>query len=86
MGKQGRYKTEKIDSKDAFQMLSMHVQFNHPQPQVVHGASQQQFGVGGHCKTEKVPRPSLARGISEDKYVHCHRLWLRYKEEHLEKQ
>ena len=37
----GRFKTKMMNSKDAFQMLTMHVQFNHPQPQVVHGAPQQ---------------------------------------------
>ena len=49
-------------------MITMHVQLNHPQPHVAQGASQQQLGVGcGHCKTEKIPRPILARRISEDK-------------------
>ena len=67
-------KREIINGKDAFQMITMHFQFNHPQPHVVHGAPHHQLGVGGQCKTEKDPRPTLAR---EDKYVYFHRLWLR---------
>ena len=59
-------------------MLDMHVHYNHPQPQVNQPTPRQQ-DVSGRSKTEKVPRPTLARGISEDKYIHFHRLWLRYK-------
>ena len=52
-------KREIINGKDAFQMITMHFQFNHPQPHVVHGAPHHQLGVGGQCKTEKDPRRAL---------------------------
>ena len=48
-----------INSKDAFQMITIHVQ---PSPtRGTTGAPQHQLGVGGQCKTEKGPRPTLAR-------------------------
>ena len=57
-GRTGKYKTEKMDKRDAFRMIMMNV---HPQPHVVQRASQQQLGVGGgHFMTEEIPRPTLA--------------------------
>ena len=73
-----RYRTEQLDQAGALRLLDMHVQYNHPQPQINQLTPRQQ-DVGGRFKTEKVPRPTFARGISEDKYIHFHRLWLRYK-------
>ena len=76
----GRYKTEKLDQSGALQLLNLHVQLNHlRQEQGAQGAQHQQPEAGGRSKQEKVPRPTLNRNISEDKYLHFHRLWLRYK-------
>ena len=74
----GRFKTERLDQAGALRLLDLHVQYNHPQPQGNQQPPRQQ-NAGGRSKTEKVPRPTLAREISEDKYIHFHRLWLRYK-------
>ena len=76
----GRYKTEKLDQSGALQLLNLHVQLNHlRQEQGAQGAQHQQPEAGSRSKQEKVPRPTLNRNISEDKYLHFHRLWLRYK-------
>ena len=55
------------------EILKMHME-NH----VGHVGQQQQTG-GAGPKPEKVPQPTLAKGISEDKYLNFHRLWVRYK-------
>ena len=76
---------ESADSRMEIQcplkLLNMNIklhQLRQRQAQGVQGA-QQQPGAGGPSKQEKVPRPTLNRNISEDKYIHFHRLWQRYK-------
>ena len=67
--------TPPLPSGEAIQMLTLHIQLNHPQ-------QQQQQGDGGArvgCKAEKVPRPVLKKGQSEDKFLHFSRQWARYK-------
>ena len=66
----GRYKTPPLPSGDAVQLLNIHNQ-NHTQAQgaaVGHGT-----GDAGRPKVEKVPRPTLSKGLSEDKFVHFER-------------
>ena len=72
----GKYKTPPLPSEQALQLLTMHNQ-NHTQAQ---GAAVGQ-GTGGAtgCKAEKVPRPVLKKGQSEDKFLHFSRQWVRYK-------
>ena len=72
------YKTPPLPSGEAIQMLTFHIQLNHPQS---HGSAvgQQQQGDNGArvgCKAEKVPRPVQKKGQSEDKFLHfsCSRL------------
>ena len=65
----GGYKTPLLPPEEAIKLLTLHTQFNHVQPQ---GGTvgQQQQGDGGArvgCKAEKVPRPVLKKGQSEDK-------------------
>ena len=77
----GGYKTPLLPSGEALQLLTLHTQFNHGQP---HGGAvgQQQQGDNGArvgCKAEKVPRPVLKKGQSEDKFLHFSRQWVRYK-------
>ena len=73
----GVFQTEPMEEMRAWQMLEMHIRFNHPleegdrQQQPVHG--------GAGPKVEKVPRPTLGKGLSEDKFVHFERLWRRYR-------
>ena len=75
---ENRYKTALLEPDLAFRMLTMHRQDAHG-----HGEEEQ---VGGgaadpatRSKVEKVKRPVLKKGISEDKYLHFHRQWQRYK-------
>ena len=76
----GRYKTPPLPSAEALQLLTFH-HHNHAQAQG--GAvGQQQQGDGGatvRCKAEKVTRPVLKKGQSEDKFLHFSRQWARYK-------
>ena len=72
----GKYETTPLESQEAMQMLNLHLQFNHRQQ----GGDQQDPGGGGaRTKVEKVPRPTLGKGLSEDKFVHFERLWKRYR-------
>ena len=69
----GRYKTPPLPSGEALQLLTLH-HHNHAQAQG--GAVGQQQGTGGTvvgCKAEKVPRPVLKKGQSEDKFLHFSR-------------
>ena len=70
----GRYKTPPLPSAEALQLLTFH-HHNHAQAQG--GAvGQQQQGDGGatvRCKAEKVTRPVLKKGQSEDKFLHLSR-------------
>ena len=76
----GRYKTPPIpgiDMGEVLQLLKFHNQ-NHVQAQgvaVEHDAGGARVG----CKGEKVPRPVLKKGQSEDKFLHFTRQWVRYK-------
>ena len=73
----GVFKTEPMEEMRAWQMLEMHIRFNHPMQE---GDRQQQpVHVGAGPKVEKVPRPTLCKGLSEDKFVHFERLWRRYR-------
>ena len=65
----GRYKTPPVPEALQLQLLMMHNQ-NHVQAQgvaVEHDAGGARVG----CKAEKVPRPVLKKGQSEDKYKFC---------------
>ena len=73
----GRYKTPPVPEALQLQLLMMHNQ-NHVQAQgvaVEHDAGGARVG----CKAEKVPRPVLKKGQSEDKFLHFIRQWARYK-------
>ena len=72
----GKYKTPPLPSGQALQLLTMHNQ-NHTQAQGV--AVGQGTGGATGCKAEKVPRPVLKKGQSEDKFLHFSRQWTRYK-------
>ena len=81
----GKYKTPPLPSEQALQLLTMHNQ-NHVQAQGAAvgqgGAVGQQHSTAGAavgCKAEKVPRPVLKKGQSEDKFLHFSRQWVRYK-------
>ena len=81
----GKDKTPPLPSEQARQLLTMHNQ-NHVQAQGAAvgqgGAVGQQHGTAGAavgCKAEKVPRPVLKKGQSEDKFLHFTRQWVRYK-------
>ena len=64
----GRYKTPMLEVAYAMEMLRSHLQQNHDQE---HGGDQQRQEPGDKCftKPEKTRRPSLQKGISEDKYL-----------------
>ena len=72
-----KYKTPKTDHDKAMRMLELHAK-SHDQ---VRGAEQrrQEPGEGCFTKPEKTRRPSLQKGISEDKYLTFQRQWARYK-------
>ena len=73
----GRYKTPPVPEALQLQLLMMHNQ-NHVQAQgvaVEHDAGGARVG----CKAEKVPKPVLKKGQSEDKFLHFTRQWMRYK-------
>ena len=72
----GKYVTSPLESQEAMQMLNLHLQFNHSQQG---GDHQDPRGGGARTKVEKVPRPTLGKGLSEDKFVHFERLWKRYR-------
>ena len=73
-----RYKTPALEEQVAIQMLNNYREDTHARG---HGGRQQQEQLGGeaHSKVEKLPRPSLQKSISEDKYLHFKRQWVRYK-------
>ena len=73
-----RYKTPALEEQVAIQMLNNHREDTHARGQ---GGRQEPERLGGEArsKVEKVPRPSLQKGISEDKYLHFKRQWVRYK-------
>ena len=73
----GKYETEPLAEERVMQMLNLHLQYNHREE----GGVQQQPTVTGGVgpKVEKVPRPTLSKGLSEDKFVHFERLWKRHR-------
>ena len=73
-----KYKTPALEAEIALQLLNIHRQDTHRLGQ---GGQQQQEqpGDASRSKVEKVPRPSLQKGQSEDKYLHFKRQWVRYK-------
>ena len=70
-----RYKTALLEPDLAFRMLAMHRQDAHDEEQVGGGTAD----LATRSKVEKVKRPILKKGISEDKYLHFSRQWQRYK-------
>ena len=72
-----KYKTPKLEYEKAIDILKMHVA-SHDQSQ---GGEQrrQEPGDGHFTKPEKTRRPSLQKGISEDRFLTFQRQWARYK-------
>ena len=71
------YKTPKMDLDRAMRMLELHAKSHDP----VRGADQvrQEPVDGCFTKPEKTRRPSLQKGISEDRFLTFQRQWARYK-------
>ena len=79
LGQSGkRYKTPMLEAVYAMEMLRSHLQQNHAQGR---GGEQgrQEPGDGCFTKPEKTRRPTLQKGISEDRYLTFERQWARYK-------
>ena len=74
----GRYKTPMLEAVYAMEMLRSHLQQNHAQGL---GGEQRRQEPGDGCftKPEKTRRPTLQKGISEDRYLTFERQWARYK-------
>ena len=72
-----KYKTPKLDQGMALQIMEIHVK-SHDQGR---GGDQRRQEPGNECftKPEKTRRPSLQKGISEDKFLTFERQWARYK-------
>ena len=71
----GRWRTPELESSLAMQMLVMHREDNHQQPQpaqVVESSSQNR-------KAEKVSRPTIKMGSSEDDFIFFKCLFESYK-------
>ena len=64
----GTWKTPSLPSGETLQLLTLH-HHNHAQTQGNAVGQQRQVG----CKAEKVPRPVLKKGQSEDKFLHFNR-------------
>merc|ERR1719233_2472640 len=60
-------------------MLESHLQLNHGQGQAGDQRRQEPGDGGQYTKPEKTRRPSLQKGISEDRYLTFERQWARYK-------
>ena len=79
LGQSGaRYTTPMLTEVNAMKMLESHLQLNHGQGQV-DNQRRQEAGEGCFTKPEKTRRPSLQKGISEDRYLTFERQWARYK-------
>ena len=61
----------------AMKRLALHDKQVHSGAQVV--PQQQPMGDQVRAKPDKVRRPELKKGISEDKFLHYQRQWVRYK-------
>ena len=71
------FKTPPMELAIAMQRLELHDKQVHRAPQVV--PQQQPVGDQVRAKPDKVRRPELKKGISEDKFLHYQRQWVRYK-------
>ena len=71
------FKTPPMELAIAMQRLELHDKQVHGAPQVV--SQQQSQGDQPKAKPDKVRRPELKKGISEDKFLHYQRQWVRYK-------
>ena len=72
-----KYKTPKLSHDMALQMMEMHAK-SHDQGR---GGDQRRQEPGTECftKPEKTRRPTLQKGISEDRFLTFERQWARYK-------
>ena len=71
------FKTPPMELAMALQRLELHYKMVHVAAQVV--SQQQPQGDQPKAKPDKVRRPELKKGISEDKFLHYQRQWVRYK-------
>ena len=73
-----KYKTPKLGQDMAMEIMEMHVK-SHDQGRK---GDQRRQVPGNECftKPEKTRRPSLKKGISEDKFLTFERQWARYKQ------
>ena len=71
----GRWKTPELESSLAMQMLVMHREDNHQQPLPVQGVET----AGKKNKAEKVSRPTIKMGSSEDDFIFFKCLFESYK-------
>ena len=71
------FKTPPMEPTMAVQRLALHDKQVHSVVQVA--PHQQPGGDQVKAKPDKVRRPELKKGISEDKFLHYHRQWARYK-------
>jgi len=71
------FKTPPMGLAMAMQRLELHDKQVHSAAQVV--PQQQPVGDQVRAKPDKVRRPELKKGISEDKFLHYQRQWVRYK-------
>ena len=74
-----RYNTAALEPDLAFRMLTMHRKDAHGQEELGGQQHQEQRVAPAVSKVEKVKRPVLKKGISEDKYLHFEKQWQRYK-------
>ena len=72
------FKTPPMELAMAMQRLELHLKMVHEAVQVV-SQQQQPRGEQPKAKPDKVRRPELKKGISEDKFLHYQRQWVRYK-------
>ena len=61
----GRWKSPELESSLAMQMLVMHMEYNHQKPQ----PAQVVESSGQNRKAEKVSRPTIKMGSSEDDFI-----------------
>ena len=72
-----KYKTPELDQDKALRMMKLHAKSHAQGP----GGEQRRQEPGDGCftKPEKTRRPTLQKGISEDRYLTFERQWARYK-------
>ena len=69
------FETPRLVPALAMQCLALHDRQAHNAAQEAPPQQRQEMA----AKPDKVRRPELKKGISEDKYLHYHRQWVRYK-------